>query len=925
MAYALNASVTTLRLDPSITGWVIGAFFYATALHVSAAFAQMSTPPITSSGLNTQISAPMSVGGKTHYDITGGTRIDTNLFHSFGDFSVPNNNIANFLNNTGLVTDNILTRVTSGNASNIFGTIQTTGFGDANLFLMNPAGIIFGPTAALNVGGSATFTTADYVRLTSIDGRAGLFHANPAMPSVLTSAPVAAFGFLDPNPASISLQGSNLEVQPGKSIAVVGGNVTVESGTLGNIANLPPPSTQGKQVYIASVASPGEILAGTLDPAPNINGQSFSELGAIRVEQSIIDTSGAGGGTVLIRGGQFVLSNSTISSKITGPGNLTNGAESLGGGINILASQDVIIQDGSAIETKVTGNTTPGTTYGGVHVNANRITILGIPGSSPESPQITSIKSDTEGSGNAGNIILHATGNIEITNLVNLASISRLNSTGNSGNVELSSAQGNIQITENVFTQVTSQTFNNSSGTTGKVIASAPAGDIVLDGANFFTSASPKSGGGGQVEITAKNLRITNTGLLSADNDSQFKPNGITITLSGELEIAGGFITTSSVNDIPAGDISLNARDIVVTQGTIINSATFASGSGGHLKIVADTLQVRTGAQLSSGSTRAPNRGSLPQNINPSGRGGDITIQTLGPRGSILIDGQGSGIFADTEGIGVGGNISLVAGKSIVVSNGGAISASSTGSNSGDAGKLSINAGQQLDLLDHSSITTTTQSPQANGGDIDIRAIDRVRLVDSTISTSVKGAEGSGGNIFIDPKVVMLEGSNVTSQAVGGAGGNITLVTPLFLADSASLISASSQRGVSGTVTIQSPTSNLSGTVGQLVSKMSPPQVLLQNRCMALAGGEQSTFLLAGRDTLPTEPDGWLNSPVSMEHLTGESTEQASSLKVRSKSLNRLSAMTEKKDNTNILSLRQLTPPGFLVLTFATGSTGCPS
>ncbi|HBH80048.1 MAG TPA: hypothetical protein DDY39_09500, partial [Nitrospira sp.] len=278
-----------------------------------------------------------------------------------------------------------------------------------------------------------------------------------------------------------------------------------------------------------------------------------------------------------------------------------------------------------------------------------------------------------------------------------------------------------------------------------------------------------------------------------------------------------------------------------------------------------------------------------------------------------------------------GGSITINATDQVVLTSGGSITASSivepetSQSGIANAGNISINAGQHLDLLDHSSITTTTQSPQANGGNIDIRAIVRVRLVDSTISTSVKGAEGSGGNIFIDPKVVMLEGSNVTAQAVAGAGGNITLVTPLFLADSSSLISASSQRGVSGTVTIQSPTSNLSGTVGQLVSKTSPPQVLLQNRCMALAGGEQSTFLLAGRDTLPTEPDGWLNSPVSMEHLTGESTEQASSLKVRSKSLNRLSAMTERKDKTNILSLRQLTPPGFLVRTFATGSTGCPS
>ena len=62
------------------------------------------------------------------------------MFHSFGDFNVPTNNIANFFNNTGLATSNILGRVTGGNLSNIFGTLQTTGFGNANLFLMNQPG-----------------------------------------------------------------------------------------------------------------------------------------------------------------------------------------------------------------------------------------------------------------------------------------------------------------------------------------------------------------------------------------------------------------------------------------------------------------------------------------------------------------------------------------------------------------------------------------------------------------------------------------------------------------------------------------------------------------------------------------------------------------------------------------------------------------
>ncbi|HZD13518.1 MAG TPA: filamentous hemagglutinin N-terminal domain-containing protein, partial [Candidatus Binatus sp.] len=168
--------------------------------------------PITSSGLNTQVDlSATSSAGMVHYDITGGTRPGggNNLFHSFGDFNVPTNSVANFLNETGLPTSNILGRVTGGNISNIFGTIQTSNFGNANLFLVNPAGFLFGAGAQLNVGGIVTFTTADYIRFTdnihfnSVAGPADL---------PLTAAPIAAFGFLGPNAASIAIQGGTLEV-----------------------------------------------------------------------------------------------------------------------------------------------------------------------------------------------------------------------------------------------------------------------------------------------------------------------------------------------------------------------------------------------------------------------------------------------------------------------------------------------------------------------------------------------------------------------------------------------------------------------------------------------------------------------------------------------------------------------------------------
>src|SRR5690242_4245014 len=191
------------------------------SLYISMPAQAAAPTPITQSGMNTQVSQPIPLqNGGAQYNITGGTRPGggTNLFHSFGDFNVPNNNIANFLNNSGLPTTNILGRVTGGNISNIFGTIQTTGFGTANLFLMNPAGFLFGPNATVNVGGMVSFTTADYLRLTD-NAR---FNAIPGpADALLTASPVAAFGFLGSNPGAITVQGSQLTVTEGTGISLI--------------------------------------------------------------------------------------------------------------------------------------------------------------------------------------------------------------------------------------------------------------------------------------------------------------------------------------------------------------------------------------------------------------------------------------------------------------------------------------------------------------------------------------------------------------------------------------------------------------------------------------------------------------------------------------------------------------------------------
>ena len=243
---------------------IILAAFGLPGMWSSLCLAQV--PPITPSGLNTQVSAPNSLpSGKVQYDITGGTRPGggTNLFHSFGNFNVPNNNVANFLNDSGLPTSNILGRVTGGNVSNIFGMIQTTNFGNANLFLMNPAGFLFGPNATLNVGGMVAFTSADYLRLQG--GPNDIFYADPAKASILTSTPVAAYGFLGSNPGAITVQGSQLSVAPAQSISLVGGNITVQSGTLENGTVQPARlSAPNGGITLASTASPGEFISQAL-------------------------------------------------------------------------------------------------------------------------------------------------------------------------------------------------------------------------------------------------------------------------------------------------------------------------------------------------------------------------------------------------------------------------------------------------------------------------------------------------------------------------------------------------------------------------------------------------------------------------------------------------------------------------------------
>ena len=947
--------------------------------------------PITPSGLNTQVSDPITVGAQTQYNITGGTRPEggTNLFHSFGKFGVPTSNIANFLNETALHTDNILARITGGDISTIFGTIRTTGFGNANLFLMNPNGFLFGPNATVNVGGMATFTTAEYMRLT--DG--GRFNANPntTAADLLTAAPVAAFGFIG-SAHAIDFEGGQLKVSEGSAegtgVTLVGGDINLVPDHSGRSSGITAP---GRQIQLTSVAGEGKVVADTAVPEPGM------ALGNITLGQgTILSTVGnpsvdnGSGGVVSIRGGQLVATEAQI---LTGP---AVGSMGQGGTVTIATTDSA----------SFTNSTIDASSFfsGG---NAGAITVTGSQVRLQDTRLLAKAESDGTGTNSGGNVNLAGTASVNLTR--SIIATDTFFSNGNGGTVTLmapivSMEEGSFIKTDVLGDGITPITASGGAvtlagttsislersgistksfeteGNSGAVKITAPIVMIVggSDTRSVVTSTSsfsgnPNAGNGGKIEIKGTNVTLAEGAFLQSVADSpgtSSRGGAIRITATENILVAmGTSILTTTTSQANAGNIEMVSKHVTIMGQSVLGSETLGLGGGGSVKITgAENIALESGSIISTNSAFAvENQGpaghiefntqqltvtggsKVTSSTFHNGAGGTITVEdTNSPAQSVLIDGSGSGLFTDSQGTGKGGSISVNA-NTVTLQNGGTLSAKTSGTEAtatggsitvnttdrvtmtggasitassagpGNAGDILINAGQQLDLMGNSSITTEAKT--ASGGNIDIRAVDRVRLINSEISSSVRGgASTAGGNITIDPNVIVLQDSDVTAKAVQGAGGNITLTTPLFLADSTSLVDASSQFGVNGRVTIQSPTSNLSVGQGALTSKPTQVQSLLTQRCAALVNnGQTSSFVVAGREQLPADPGGWLSSPLAFIAL-GENVDTGHAIAAAP------ATMPIAPHDTDTVSLRRLTPAGFLMANFADSeATGCRS
>lgn len=813
------------------------------------------TTDITSSGLGTHI---LQVGNNL-YVITGGTRPGggPNLFHSFGNFSLGGGDLANFFNNTGLLTSNILGRVTGGNISNIYGTIQTTGFGGANLFLMNPSGVVLGPGASLNVGGSVSFSTAQYIRLLDGVGANANFYANPVNDglanSILTinpsafeflSASPAGYGFLtapDPN-ATITVQGSNLAVPFGQSISLVGGKVVIEGG-----ARLSAPNGN---IKLASAASPGEFDATTLDSLSNVNGTSFTSFGSVSLASgSSIDVHGAN--TVQIRSGQLVLSvnNATLSTSE-----------------NPVPPETIALRSGSIIRTSNSG-TDPGAdvhiTVGNIEMDgSSAIETLTHGSGSGGALQLTadtltmrssSILTATPGGGGiGGDVVL----NLRTLNLTDGASIltqaENFTAQGPGGNVIIRGRQGAGSAAESVTLSGGSRLFSETFGVSNGGSISLIAKTLQMDGTGTTISTIANDAGrGGDIVASVQQASLMGgatikTQTVVADPNAQPGPSltiqglqGVgskadSIVLSG----SGSGITSESTGLARAGDIAMHTKSLTMTNGAAIEMVT--SGTGGTITLETDSIDMSGRSRISSqtnrldvgqiritASTFSLNDSSISTSTTSEGRAGDILVNA----GSLRLSNNAT-INSSTNASGKAGDITI-AGGTVTLDGGSTISSASIGTEPtirfdgttappGRAGNITITATGNF-TSDAGTITTSAEANR--GGDISITA-GSIRLSNGTlINANSNGpltvtqlvldtngqlveqavGDGNAGNIRIESgSTVLIEQSSVTTEASRASGGQIEINAPdmIQLVDSRVTTSVKDGTGGGGNISI---------------------------------------------------------------------------------------------------------------------------
>jgi filamentous hemagglutinin family protein len=756
-------------------------------LAISPAQAEI-TPDNT---VNTQVNQTNNV-----WQIEGGQTRAGNLFHSFENFSVPNNQTA-FFNNSARIT-NIISRVTGGALSSIDGLIRANG--TANLILINPSGIQFGANARLDIGGSFIGSTASSVKFA--DGT--FFSANDlqASPLLTVSVPVGLQWGQGNGTINVTDIGHNLseapvgfspfirgdvnglEVKPNQTLALLGNGITLDGGTL---------TAEGGRIELGSIAE-GLVDLNFTDEGLTLGYENVESFANLELRSlALVDASGTGNGSINLRGQSISLADGSVAL-------ILNEGEQPAGNLTAEATESITISGtnpdgeiGSGLYTEAISSGKGGD----INVKTGQLSLL----------TGGAIFADTFSSGAGGNVTIDASESIAINGFspINPNTFSIITSTTfGSGNA------GNVTITTKKLTALDG---GNLTSTTGGLQGTGSGGDVFVNASELvelvgvtpgvFTPSQITAGTGGAglagtVTVNTQKLVLRDGGRIDASTLASGDAGSVTVNASESIEVSGTvsnslnpslIISSANLVDQPlrellqlpdapsgnSGDVTLNTPQLNITDGAQVTVRNDTVGNAGTLKVNANNIFLGNQGSITAttndgiggnieleAQTIKLDNGLINASVLGSGGGGTIKM-----RASELIDVFGSGNQDLRESI----IFPIVKGQINQINPTQGIIAVADGN--GKPGSISINT-NRFKISNGGLVVTSTLGNQS-AGNIDIQA----NQVDVTTSLLVASTFGSGnaGNITIDTEKLKISdgGEFLATTFASGNAGNLTV------------------------------------------------------------------------------------------------------------------------------------------------------
>lgn len=754
-----------------------------------------------------------------NYVITGGTSSGdgANLFHSFDQFGLTETEAANFIADPAI--QNILGRIIGGDASIIDGLLQVSN-SSANLYLINPAGILFGANATLNLDGSFTATTASGIEF----GNSWLQSIGNNDYAALVGEPTA-FGFTADTTGAL-VNAGQLAVDAGATLTLVGGAV-VNTGTL---------SAPGGQIIIMAV--PGEnlvriqpegaLLSLELETLPDTAGLSlpFSPLDI----PALLQAGGPGmatsitvndDGTVSLTGAETALPTSQGTTLVSGRLDVTGNT---GGTAHILGEQIGVVAATIDASGSLGGGTllVGGDYQGDGTVPTANLTLI-------DTDSV--LRADALETGNGGEVIVWADKSTQFDGFI--------------------SAQGGILSGDGGFVEVSGRNTLAFNGYVDVGAVNGSWGTLLLDPTDIIIDNNPSTPGldaslpdifaaesPGEVTLNADTLQNqTGNIVLEATNDIivadgvalVFEPGGsITFTADADNDSAGDFVMENPADTIEALGRPLTITGASVTAGNI-DVGDSANAGAGDVTITASTGALTVGNITTAANTAVVNAGS----INLSAENGSITVGEIntfasitgffsGTGGAVTISAGGAIDVASVEASSGGGDGSPV---SITTTNGdittGRLSASGQNQGGGSDITLSTDSGSIVtgDIFARTAQDRATD-PLRNGGDISITATNgsiTTGLLDA--QSTGAGADGNGGNITLNSdEEILITGSIFANSNTQGGNVELASNSGITINGSDTLTLSTVGNDQDGLINFNSPSVTLTGDEIDLLS-----------------------------------------------------------------------------------------------------------